>query len=138
MDYRITEVLSSDADKIRAIIEEDTRSQLAGADVDFAAIVEERLAAIGDARGYVNGARAIRHMHDEPLNPRLDMIVQPVLVITGSVDPWCPRRAAEIMLDHLSRATFEELAGVGHLVTDVAAPEFLAVAQPWVNQLEVS
>jgi pimeloyl-ACP methyl ester carboxylesterase len=61
-----------------------------------------------------------------------------VLVITGSVDPWCPRRAAEIMLDHLSHATFEELAGVGHLVTDVAAPAFLALAQSWVNQLEVS
>jgi len=138
MDHRITEVLSGDADTMRTIIEEDTRSQLAGADTDFTAIVEERLAAIGDVRGYLNGARAVRHMRDDPLNPRLEMIVQPVLVITGSVDPWCPRRAAEIMLEHLSHATFEELAGVGHLVTDVAAPEFLAVAQRWVNQLEVS
>ena len=138
MDHRISEVLSGDAGTLRKIIEEDTRSQLAGADTDFPAIVEERLTAIGDARGYVNGARAVRNMRDESLNPRLESIVQPVLVITGSVDPWCPRRAAEIMLDHLSHATFEELAGVGHLVTDVAAPAFLALAQSWVNQLEVS
>lgn len=138
MDHRITEVLSGDAGTMRTIIEEDTRSQLAGADTNFAAIVEQRLAAIGDARGYLNGARAVRNMRDDALNLRLETIVQPVLVITGSMDPWCPRRAAEIMLEHLSHATFEELAGVGHLVTDVAAPEFLAVAQPWLNQLEVS
>ena len=137
MDSRISEV-TTDPGSMRAIIEEDTRSHLAGANADFAAIVESRLAAIGDTRGYVNGARAVRHMRDDPLNPRLDKIAQPVLVVTGSVDPWCPRRAAEIMLEHLSSATFEELEGVGHLVTDVARPQFLEVAQRWVDQLEVS
>lgn len=138
MDQRIDEVQAGDADTIRAIIEQDTRSQLAGADADFVAIVDDRILAIGDARGYLNGARAVRDMRENPLNPRLDVISQPVLVITGSLDPWCPRRAAEIMLEHLSDATFEELTGVGHLVTDVAASEFLAVAQPWVDQLEAS
>lgn len=138
MESRINDVLSGDAATMRTIIEDDTRSQLAGTEADFAGIVEGRVAAIGDVRGYVNGARAVRGMRDDPLNPRLEMITQPVLVVTGSLDPWCPRRAAEIMLEHLSNATFVELAGVGHLVTDVAAPEFLAVAQPWVSQLEVS
>jgi len=138
MEHRISEVLTGDSGTMRTIIEEDTRSQLAGADANFASIVEARLAAIGDARGYVNGARAVRNMRDDPLNPRLEKIAQPVLVITGSMDPWCPRRAAEIMLEHLSHATFEELVGVGHLVTDIAAPDFLAVARPWVKELEAS
>ena len=136
MDLRIAQVMEGDADTMRSIIAEDTRSQLAGAAVDFNSIVEERLVAIGDARGYLNGARAVRNMRDDPLNPRLEMISQPVLVISGSVDPWCPRRAADIMMEHLSNASFVELPGVGHLVTDVAASEFLAVTQPWVDQLE--
>ena len=136
MEERIAEVVAGGADTMRTIIEADTRSQLAGADADFDVIVEGRIAAIGDRQGYLNGARAVRRMHDEPLNPRLDTIGQPVLVVTGSVDPWCPRRAAEIMLEHLGNATFVELEGVGHLITDVAAEEFLSIARSWARRLE--
>lgn len=136
MEERIAEVMQGGADTMRTIIEIDTRSQLSGAEVDFDAIVEGRITAIGDREGYLNGARAVRRMHDEPLNPRLDTIAQPVLVVTGSVDPWCPRRAAEIMLEHLGNATFVELEGVGHLITDVAAEEFLSIARSWASRLE--
>jgi len=138
MDGRIAQLVGGDADMLREMIESDTRSQLAHADADLATIVEGRLAAIGDGSGYLNGARAVRSMHDEPLNDRLDTIMQPVLVLSGSVDPWCPRRAAEIMLEHLAHAEFVELPGVGHLVMDVAEPEFLSAARPWVERLGVA
>ena len=51
-------------------------------------------------------------MREEPLNERLDRIVLPVLVVSGELDLWCPRRAAEIMLEHLADAEFVELDGV--------------------------
>lgn len=138
MDERIDEVAHGDASTIATILAQDTSSQLAGADVDVAALVASRVEAIGDGRGYLNGARAVRGMHDEPLNPRLDRIAQPVLVLSGSKDPWCPRRAADIMLEHLVNATFEELEGVGHLVTDVAPNELVSVVRTWLTSKEIS
>lgn len=138
MDERIERVAHDGAPALRSIMEQDTLSQLAGADLDATPIVDARLRAIGDAGGYLNGARAVRAMHDESLNARLDTIAQPVLVVSGSVDPWCPRRAADIMLEHLTNANFKELDGVGHLVTDVAPSALLAVIRPWLADQEAS
>ena len=134
MDDRIEEITQGDASTLAAILAEDTASQLAGADVDVAALVESRVRAVGDGRGYLNGALAVRAMHDEHLNSRLDEIVQPVLVVSGSVDPWCPRKAADIMLEHLADATFVELEGVGHLITDAAPQELLDAVRTWLSR----
>lgn len=138
MDERIERVASDQESNLASIVKQDTLSQLAGADVDVKAIVDARLRAIGDARGYLNGARAVRAMHDEPLNARLDTIARPVLVVSGSLDPWCPRKAADIMLEHLANARFEEIEGVGHLVTDVASSALVAVIRPWLTDQEAS
>ena len=138
MDDRISQVLAGDRNVLRAIIEQDTLSQLAGFEVDVEYLVESRMEAIGEADGYLNGARAVRAMRDEPLNGRLDAITQPVLIVSGSIDSWCPRKAADIMLEHLSNASFEELDGVGHLVTDIAPGALLAVVRPWLLKLETS
>jgi 3-oxoadipate enol-lactonase len=123
---------AGDAASVRDAVVSDTRIQLASPGVDAEALAATRLRAIGDRGGYLNGARAMERMRVEPLNERLERIAVPVLVVTGEHDVVCPRRAADIMLEHLPGADFEELPGVGHLVTDERPELLTAVLQRWL------
>lgn len=120
-------------EEVRRFLFDDTVAQVATAQIDAEAIVESRLEAISDIRGYVNGIKAICSINARPLNERLEQIRQPVLVINGDLDVWCPRRAAEIMLEHLHDASFIELRGVGHLVTDVAPQQLVETISRWME-----
>jgi 3-oxoadipate enol-lactonase len=131
---RIELFSSRDDDGIRAALEQDTRAQLAGPRADPAAITASRMEAIGDRRGYVNAARAMAGIHEQPLNDRLKRIGRPVLVVSGEFDQFCPRRAAEIMLEHLSQGHFEELAGAGHLVTEEDPDAVTGVIAAWLRR----
>lgn len=113
-------------EEMKAAVRADTEAQLAGDHADLEAIVAARLEAIGDGAGYINGARAMAAINDTPLNPLLERIRVPVIVMSGENDEFCPRRAADIMLEHLSAAEFEELPGVGHLVTDESPETFVS------------
>jgi 3-oxoadipate enol-lactonase len=123
-----------DHDEIVAALRADTETQLAGAEADIAAIVAARVEAVGDGGGYVNGARAMAGIHAEPLNPLLERIAQPVKVVGGGRDAFCPRRAAEIMLEHLPDADFAELPGVGHLLTDEDPDAVTGVLGAWMAE----
>jgi 3-oxoadipate enol-lactonase len=136
MEERIVLFEEGDPEVMRAILFEDTVAQLADSAFDAGPITTTRIKAIGDARGYLNAALAVRGMHGDSLNPRLDRIQNPVLIVSGERDVWCPRKAAEIMLEHLGNAAFEELAGVGHLVTDVAPERLVAVMRWWMKDKE--
>jgi pimeloyl-ACP methyl ester carboxylesterase len=118
---------------VRGIILADTVSQLGTTGPDAEAITESRMRAIGDGAGYVNGAEAVRSMRVHSLNERLPEIPTRVLVVSGELDQWCPRRAAEIMLEQLPSATFIELPGIGHLVTDDDPDGLAAVIRTWLE-----
>ncbi len=131
---RIELFAGTDEEAVRSALLEDTRGQLAGADVDPEAVLAERLRAIGDRRGYINAARAMAAINAEPLNDRLELIQCPVLVVSGASDQFCPRRAADIMLEHLRQARFEELPNVGHLVTDEDPGAVTEVIGSWLAE----
>lgn len=136
MRERIAEVEAGGVLRLHEVLADDTRSQLAGDEARLDKILAARWAATTETGGYLNGARAVCDMHDHPLQERLDAVTQPVLVVSGSLDPWCPPRAAQIMLERLAHAQFVELAGVGHLVTDVAAGELVAIVRDWNRERE--
>lgn len=136
LDERIALFEDGDDDAIRRQVLADTRLQLANPSVDAEAVAAARIAAIRERRGYINAARAVRGMREQPLNDHLERITKPVLVIGGERDVWCPRRAAEIMLEHLPGASFEELDGVGHLMTEDAPERLAAVVHRWLNEEE--
>jgi pimeloyl-ACP methyl ester carboxylesterase len=125
---------SADDAQVIDALREDTRAQLHREDVDVEALVRARLEAVRDRRGYVNGARAMATLHDHPLNERLERIEVPVLVVSGEFDAFCPWRAAEIMLEHLSNATYRRLDGVGHLVTDEDPGQFADKVGGWLRE----
>jgi pimeloyl-ACP methyl ester carboxylesterase len=138
LDERIALFERGEKTEIQRQLLEDTRSQLANPAVDAEAVAATRVTAIADPAGYANGARAVRRMRDEPLNERLDRIALPVLVVAGELDRWCPRRAAEIMLEHLAHARFVELDGVGHLMTEDAPERLNAVVRAWLTTSEIA
>lgn len=107
-----------DARAMREVLLEDTRAQLAQNGASADRIVDARMEAIGDGAGYVNAARAMLWMSEYPLNDSLGQIEIPTLVVAGESDVVCPPRAAEIMLEHLPSAEYQELPGAGHLITD--------------------
>jgi pimeloyl-ACP methyl ester carboxylesterase len=123
-----------DREAMGEVLLEDTRAQLARGTVTAEEIVDARLEAIGDGRGYVNGARAMLWMHEHPLNDALSRIEVPVLVVSGESDVVCPPRAAEIMLEHLRSAEYEELPGAGHLITDEDPDALTHVLRAWLER----
>jgi pimeloyl-ACP methyl ester carboxylesterase len=131
---RIERFERGDLADVRAAVLEDTRAQTAGGDADADAIAAARLEAIGDRRGYISAARAMAALNGAPLNDRLERIRQPVLVVSGERDTFCPRRAADIMLEHLPDGRFEELPDTGHLVTDESPAAVTRVLADWLHR----
>ncbi len=129
------ETLRSDFAGFASLLKEDTRQQLAVAGDRLEEVAARRLKAVGAGGGYVNAARAMARLNEDPLTPLLPDIACPVHVIGGEADMFCPRKAADIMMAALRRGTYRELAQAGHLMS-VDQPD--AYAQAIRNALESS
>lgn len=127
------ETIRSDFSGFSSVLKEDTRQQLVVAGDQLEAVTARRLKAIGAGNGYVNAARAMARLNEDPLTQCLPDIACPVHVVGGEADVFCPRKAADIMIAALRHATYHEVARAGHLMS-VDQPE--AYAQAIRNALE--
>ena len=127
--------IQSDFSGFSSALKEDTRQQLVVAGDRLEEVTARRLKAIGNGDGYVNAARAMARLNEDPLTELLPEITCPVRVIGGDADVFCPRKAAEIMLGALRHGTYHEVARAGHLMS-VDQPE--AYARAIRNALESS
>lgn len=118
---------SGDPDRMAQALREDTEAGLHDRTCDVDAVTARRLAAVGDGRGYANAATAMAALHDRPLTPALVDIACPVTVIGGEHDTFCPRKAADIILETLPRAEYHEIPGAGHLM-NVDRPDAVTTA----------
>ena len=121
---RIAQIESGDTEGFAAGLHADTALQILG-DADLDTYVAKRLRAVGDGSGYVNAARAMMAMADEPLTPRLADITCPVQVIAADGDSFCPPRAGRMIVDAVPGAGYHEIARSGHLLT-LDQPDALA------------
>lgn len=112
---RIALVERGDGAEIRDAMTADTAAAVV-TDVDVDALVSARIAAIGSGAGYVNAARAMAALREQPLTGELPNVRCPVGVVGADADSFCPRRAADILLDGLPAATYREVGGAGHLM----------------------
>lgn len=110
-------LLESDFEAFSTALADDTAKQILSPDADFAEVAARRLRAVGNGGGYINAARAMARLNGEPLTPRLAEIACGVDVIGGSGDVFCPRKAADIILEHLADGRYHEIAGAGHLIS---------------------
>jgi pimeloyl-ACP methyl ester carboxylesterase len=95
----------------------DTAAQLVAAPGELDAVTKRRLAAVRDGTGYINAARAMKRLADEPLAPILRRVTCRVDVIGGEKDTFCPRRAADMLMSGLADAEYHEIEGAGHLMS---------------------
>lgn len=109
----IREDFSAFSDGLRS----DTAAQIVAARDKIDDVTRRRLAAIGEGSGYVNAARAMARLADEPLTPILGRITCHVDVIGGEKDAFCPRKAADMLMRGLADAEYREIAGAGHLMS---------------------
>ena len=109
--------LGEDRDAFAKALRDDTAAQLAGDAVDLDALATRRLEAVGEGGGYVNAARAMAALGDEPLTPLLSEIKVPVTVIGGENDAFCPRKAAEMICAEIPQARYLEIPEAGHLMS---------------------
>lgn len=112
---RIAQVESGDLSGFADGLRQDTAQQVV-TDVDIDALVAHRLEAVGSGAGYINAAKAMIGLRTTRLTPRLTDIQTHVDVIGGERDRFCPRKAADIMMDALPNATYHEIANASHLI----------------------
>ena len=113
---RIAQLEAGDRSAFAAGLRDDTARQIVtGADLD--SLAAQRMAAVGDGRGYINAARAMIGIRAEPLNPLLSRITKPLDIVGADRDVFCPRRASDIIADAVPNSRFHEIAGAGHLLS---------------------
>ena len=110
-------LIESDSKVFAGALADDTAKQILSPDANLAEVVARRLTAVGNGGGYINAVRAMADLNADPLTPRLAEITCGVDVIGGSGDVFCPRKAANIILEHLADSRYHEIAGAGHLVS---------------------
>ena len=118
---RIAQIEANQWHAFGAGLQGDTSQQVV-TEVDLGALTAARLAAIGDGAGYVNAARAMIGVRSAPLTPALANVTVDVDVLGGDSDTFCPRKAADMIVDALPSARYHEIAGAGHLIS-VDQPE---------------
>lgn len=113
---RIALVESGDASSIRDAVRDDTAAALATDAVELESQTDYRMAAVRAGQGYTNAAAAMARLNQEPLTPLLATITGAVTIVGAQHDSFCPRKAADILLEGLPQATYVEIPSVGHLM----------------------
>ncbi len=117
-----------------AALREDTMAQMVSGNADLEQVLARRVEAVGEGGGYINAARAMLHMHEEPLTPLLERISCRVDVVGGDGDLFCPRKAADIILAALRRGVYHEIENAGHLIGEDQPAAYAAAIQTALQQ----
>jgi len=112
---RIAQLESGDYGEFAAGLREDTSHQVL-ADVDVSSLLAYRLETIGRGEGFINAAQAMAGLRELSLNDFIHQIHHHVDIIGADGDQFCPRKAADIMMESLPDATYHEIAGSRHLI----------------------
>lgn len=111
------ELLQQNPDAFREALREDNAKQIVNPAVNADEIAQARCAAVGTGEGYINAARAMIGVNQQPMTPLLAQVDRPVDVVGADQDVFCPRKASDIILEALSSAQYHEIADAGHLIS---------------------
>jgi pimeloyl-ACP methyl ester carboxylesterase len=114
-------------EKLHPTLEEDTREQFANCPAEFEDHWRIRRQSTADPAGFANGCRAMVRLNAEPLDPELDRIKAPTLVVAAELDQHCPPVAGQIIVERLPGARMEIIPDSGHQV-EVEQPQRLSAA----------
>lgn len=101
---------------LRAVIDQDTVDAYHISPGELEDGLAIRRQSTADPAGYRNAARAMAGLKPRPLDPELEAIRAPSLVISTDLDQHCPPRAGEIIRKGIPGAQMEIINGSGHMV----------------------
>ena len=113
---RIAQIENEQWDDFASGLRGDTAQQVV-TDVDLDALTAARVGAVGNGHGYVNAAHAMIGVRSAPLTDELAHISVPVDVIGADQDVFCPRKAADLIVEGVPNGRYHEIEGAGHLIS---------------------
>lgn len=110
---------------LRATLDADTADVYAQSPAELEEGLLIRRQSTADPRGYGNACAAMAGLNAAPLDPELDRISAPTLIVASELDQHCPPKAAEIICTRIKGSRLEIIPGAGHPIP-VEKPRELA------------
>lgn len=107
-------LVERDDPRLRATLDDDTADVYRARPEEIADGLRIRRESTADPRGYANACRAMAGLNARPLDPELDVIEAPTVVLAGAADQHCPPRAAEIITGRIAGSELIVLPDTGH------------------------
>jgi pimeloyl-ACP methyl ester carboxylesterase len=107
-------IVQNDDPDLRKTLDKDTEDVYANRPEEIEAGLRIRRESTQDPRGFANACRAMASLNEHPLDPELDRIKQPTVIVAGDADQHCPPRAAEIIADKIPGSTMRVIEDTGH------------------------
>ena len=120
-------LVSSDDPELRATLDKDTEDVYRNRPEEIDAGLRIRRQSTEDPRGFANACLAMASLNEGPLDPELEAITAPAIIVAGDADQHCPPRASEIIADKIGGSTMRVLEDTGHPLP-VERPDEVAAA----------
>jgi len=111
--------------ELRATLDRDTADVYAESPGELDEGLVIRRQSTADPRGYANACAAMAALNGSPLDPELDRITAPTLIVASELDRHCPPKAAEIIAAGIKSSKLEVIPDAGHQIP-VEKPRELA------------
>ena len=107
-------LVERDDPELRATLDADTEDVYRNRPDEIEAGLRIRRESTTDPRGFANACLAMASLNEAPLDPELDAIAVPTVILAGDADQHCPPRASEIIADKIAGSTMRVLEDTGH------------------------
>ena len=107
-------LVDNDDPDLRKTLDKDTEDVYRNRPEEIAAGLRIRRESTNDPRGFANACRAMASLNEGPLDPELEAIKQPTVIVAGDADQHCPPRASEIIAGKIDGSTMRVLEDTGH------------------------
>jgi len=119
------EMVERNAPELRETLDRDTADVYAESPRELEEGLLIRRQSTADPRGYGNACAAMAALNASPLDPELDRIHAPTLIVASERDRHCPPKAAEIIAAGIKGSRLEVMSDAGHPIP-VEKPRELA------------
>ncbi len=99
---------------LRATLDADTADVYAQSPTELAEGLLIRRQSTADPRGYGNACAAMAVLNASPLDPELNRISAPTLIVASELDQHCPPKAAEIICARIKGSRLDIIPAAGH------------------------
>src|SRR5205807_4255656 len=113
--YRLrVEMVERNDSTLRETLDRDTADVYAESPDELEEGLLIRRQSTADPRGYGNACAAMAALNASPLDPELERIDRPTLIVASERDRHCPPKAAEIIAAGIKGTRLEVISDAGH------------------------